>query len=581
MEDYNKPTARKPAGARARQAHRYRRKYALVALKQEGAAKLSNVTAPLENSVLTQRMRTIMSDAFWYLIYRTPLVRIGLAIMGLTLLLTIAGFLISDKIAPNIWALDTSLSGLTIEQAQAALLAAWREEIRVAVTLEDKTLAQVPPEELGLLLDAKQMAEIAYHARLSGIPFGVNIAPIITFDAGEAQRYLLDLAEQVYIPPYEAGYKWEGETLVGVMGRASRELDISLTLERITQNPDSIIENRRLTLLTMSTPPNVLDPMPYLTDAQTFVTSDFQLIGYDPFVNETIPWATTREEMTRWLAAGANGIIVRPNSIEPFTDAINERLTQEGKPRYLDPREVANAINEAIVTHSNRALLRIRYLPGQYEIAAGDIGYEIGRKTGLPFNLIEAANPGLNWNQLSVGQRINLPSRDALLPETPVSHKRIIVDLDRLWLVAYENEQMVFDYPISSGRGEAPTFPGIFQILSHNDVAYGSSFTLCDDSGLNCGQWEMQWFMGIYEVVPGLMNGFHGDVLLPNGALLGGGGGAQSRSTFGCVMADNINAKALYDWAELGTVVEIISSQFPPQSALGQQAYNYIRSNSF
>ncbi len=581
MDDYNKPVARKTASVRERQAQRYRRKHAFVTLKEEGSAKISTVTAPLENSVMTQRLKVMVGDTLWYLLKRTPLVKIIAGVLGLTLLFTIASFVFSDKIAPNVWALDTAISGLTIEQAQAALLAAWQDEVKIMVMLEDKTLQQVPPEQVGLLLDAKQMAEMAFGARLSGIPMGVYIDPIITFDAGAAQRYLLNLTETVYIPPYEAGYAWEGAVLVGIPGRASRELDVALTLQRLSQDPDSVVENRQLTLLTMSTPPNVMDPQPYLAQAEAFVISNFQIIGYDPFSDEIIPWATTQDEMTRWLAAGANGIIVRPNALEPFADAINARLKESGKPRYLDPQEVANAINDAIVTKNDRAVLRIRYLPGQYEIADGDIGYEIGRKTGLPFGMIEAANPGLNWNQLYIGQTINLPSRDALLPQTPVSTKRIIVDLDRLWLVAYENNQMVFNYPISSGRGEAPTFPGIFQILTHTDVAYGSSFTLCDDAGLNCGQWEMEWFMGVYEVVPGLMNGFHGDVLLPNGALLGGGGGARSRSTFGCVMADNTNAKALYDWAELGTVVEIISSQFPPQSALGQQAYEFIRANSF
>jgi hypothetical protein len=81
----------------------------------------------------------------------------------------------------------------------------------------------------------------------------------------------------------------------------------------------------------------------------------------------------------------------------------------------------------------------------------------------------------------------------------------------------------------------------------------------------------MYWFMGVYEVVPGLMNGFHGAVLLPNGAYLGGGN-VGAPYTFGCIMSQNDNAKLLYDWADLGTVVEIISSEYAPQSALGQLA---------
>jgi hypothetical protein len=334
-------------------------------------------------------------------------------------------------------------------------------------------------------------------------------------------------------------------------------------------------------VLTLSTAPTVTDPTPYLAQAEAFIQSDFKLVGYDPFANEFLPWGTSKEEMTKWLAAGTTSLTVRAKAVEPFVRALNERLKDEERPRYLDEREVVQAIADALASGQNEATLRIRYLPQRYEIAADDQGYAISRKTGMPFLLIDNANPGLNWNQLSIGQQINLPSPDTLLPEPPVAHKRIIVDLDRYWLMAFENGEIKFSYPISIGRNEAPTYPGVYQVLSHNEKAYGSSFTLCAEGTNDCSQWEMHWFMGIYEVVPGLMNGLHGDVLLPNGALLGGGGGARSATTFGCVMADNGNAKALYEWAETGTMVEVLSAEYAPRSDLGRFAYDYIRQNAF
>jgi hypothetical protein len=385
--------------------------------------------------------------------------------------------------------------------------------------------------------------------------------------------------DSVFIAAQEAGYAWQNGAAVGINGTPGRELDINLTLERLRQTPDLVLHNRRLELISYATQPNVSDPAPYLAQAQAFLSSNFRLVGYDPFVNEFVPWATTQAEMAKWLAAGANSLTVREDGLRPFITALNDRLKTGTNPRYLDAREVARVITSAVALGEAEATLRIRYLPLSYEIAARDIGYSISRKTGMPFGLIDSANPGLDWNTLSIGQRINLPSPDELLPQTPVPRKRIVVDLDRLWLVAYEDGAIKFSYPISIGRDSAPTYPGVFQILNHNEVAYGSSFTLCSEGSTECGQWEMQWFMGIYEVVPGLMNGFHGDVLLPNGALLGGGGGAQSATTFGCVMADNNSAKNLYDWAEVGTMVEILSFDYPPRSDLGQQAYDYIRSS--
>jgi hypothetical protein len=86
----------------------------------------------------------------------------------------------------------------------------------------------------------------------------------------------------------------------------------------------------------------------------------------------------------------------------------------------------------------------------------------------------------------------------------------------------------------------------------------------------------MFWFMGIYEVVPGLMNGFHGAVLLPNGAYLGGGNVGRPY-TYGCVMSENSHAEALYHWADQGTVVEILSSDYEPASDLGATAREQLQ----
>ena len=130
-----------------------------------------------------------------------------------------------------------------------------------------------------------------------------------------------------------------------------------------------------------------------------------------------------------------------------------------------------------------------------------------------------------------------------------------------------------------SRRGGKPRrpIPAVFQILTHNDTAFGGSFALCNDAGTNCDQWRMNWFMGVYEVVPGLMNGFHGAVQLPNGNYLGGGG-VYEPATFGCIMSLDDNAEKLYQWAEQGTVVEILSEDYAPESELGRFALDYINS---
>jgi len=578
VDDYRESRRRRASAARERYNARQKRRETMATLRDQSTHQLSRFNLNVPENGWQQQVWLLVRDSLWYLVYRTPALKIGAFALGIGVLAFFISFLLTDKIYPNIWSLGTPLGGLTRDEAQAALVQAWQENTRVTLVLDQEDFLTVFPEDIGLTLDVQGTVEAAKGAGLSGIPFGTNVQPVIQFDYGIAQNYLLTLTEDVYVPPFEAGYEWRDGELVGVRGRPSRELDITLSLERLSQNPGGIIRDGQMDLLTTSTQPIVVDPLPYLNDAYAFVSQDFRLNGYDPFLNEDIPWTTTREEITRWLAAGSNGLTLRETAFRRFVDAINDSLNVGDQPRYLDTQESVEAVRQAINAGSDTAMLRVRYLPTTYEIAEQDNGFRIGRKTGLPFQLIDEANPGLDWNTLSVGQVINLPSRDDLLPQMPVSHKRIVVDLDRQWMIAYENEEMVFSWAISSGREEAPTYPGTFQILTKEEIAFGSGFSLCNETG--CNQWEMYNFMGIYEVTPGLMNGFHGAVLLPNGAYLGGGG-VDYPSTFGCVMSENGNSEMLFEWADVGTIVEIVSSEYQPESDLAQQAVAYMQANAF
>ncbi|MDW8171627.1 MAG: L,D-transpeptidase family protein [Anaerolineae bacterium] len=567
------------SNARRRYEERQRKRESMAVRLPDNAKTASNSPTPRLATADPRgetwgEIQAALRDGLWYLRHRTPLPKILLGSLVLLLVLSFLGTLFSPQIGPNVWAMGVPLGGLTVEEAEVRLVNHWHN-LSIDLVAGDQVIRRVRPAELGLRIDAAQMARQAYNVRLAGFPLGYSIAPELSVDRAVLQNMLIDLVSQVYVPPYEAGYEWQGEQLVAVRGRSSRELDVIMSMARLSDSPLAVVQNRRLELETKATPPNVVDSSPYLEQALSFLKGGFQLVGYDPFIDEEIPWTSTREEITKWLAAGSSGLTLRELAFKPFLDALNARLRQEARPRYLDEREVLEAVSQSIANQQSRAFLRVRYLPQTYTINSGDWGQRISRRTGLPFNLIDKANPGLNWNQLSVGQVINLPSRDALLLEPPVPHKRIVVDLERRYMVAFENGEVVMHWRVSIGRGEAPTHPGIFQILSKTDVAYGSGFSLCNSTG--CGQWEMAWFMGIYEIVPGLMNGFHGAVRLPNGAYLDDGR-VGNASTYGCVMAGNGEAKRLYDWADKGTVVEILAREFPPESDLARRAVEFMNS---
>ena len=48
--------------------------------------------------------------------------------------------------------------------------------------------------------------------------------------------------------------------------------------------------------------------------------------------------------------------------------------------------------------------------PGEYIVKAGDGGTKIARTLGVSVQDLQAVNPGVNWNKLSVGQKLKVPS---------------------------------------------------------------------------------------------------------------------------------------------------------------------------
>ncbi len=517
-----------------------------------------------------RRAAAWLRDALWYATHNPRVLKGVAALVGVLFVLFVATHILAGRIFPKVWALGVPVGDLTVEEAEAALLDAWENRIRIEL-LDQGRAWSVPPEEIGLLLDARKTAEAARAVGLSGIPLGYGVTPFVSVDELKAQDFLLDLTAQVNVAPFNAGYEWQGEELVGIPGRDGRALDVPLTMQRILQDPAGISERQRLEIIMTPLAPDVTDPTPHLEAARQVASQTFNFNGYDPFRDQSYTWNTTREVVASWLEAGRTGLTLREEAFAPFIEAQNATLNSDGQlQRYIDPVDTKARLREAITTQQAEVDLRIHYRSTTYEVVPGDTGFAISRKTGIPFFLIEELNPNLNWNSLSVGDQLNIPSRDVTLPLDPVPHKRIIIDLRTQSLVAYENGQEVFRWLISSGISSAPTAPGIFQILTHNDVASGSSFTLCGDRG--CGQWQMYWFMGIYEVTPGLMNGFHGAVLLPDGTYLGGGN-VGSPFTFGCVMSQDEQAQQLYHWAQEGTVVEILSHEYQPQSDLARLAF--------
>lgn len=127
--------------------------------------------------------------------------------------------------------------------------------------------------------------------------------------------------------------------------------------------------------------------------------------------------------------------------------------------------------------------------------------------------------------------------------QVPANGKYILVSISEQHLYAYQDNKLVYSFIASTGMHNA-TRTGTFQVLDKIPNAYGATWDL----------WMPNW-MGIYYSGT-LENGIHALPILSNGTQLWAGY-LGTPISFGCVVLGVQEAQMLYDWADVGTTVEI------------------------
>jgi lipoprotein-anchoring transpeptidase ErfK/SrfK len=126
--------------------------------------------------------------------------------------------------------------------------------------------------------------------------------------------------------------------------------------------------------------------------------------------------------------------------------------------------------------------------------------------------------------------------------QLPAGGEKIItVSLQDQRLTATQGDTLVANFVISTGRN---TRAGNYHILEKIPNAYSDIWRF----------WMPHW-MGIYYA-GSLENGFHSLPVLPDGKTIWGDA-LGTPVSYGCVVLGEPEAQALYDWAEVGTTVQI------------------------
>ena len=187
---------------------------------------------------------------------------------------------------------------------------------------------------------------------------------------------------------------------------------------------------------------------------------------------------------------------------------------------------------------------------GYYTVQGGDTLSSVAVRHGVTAWAIIQANQIANPNFIYVGQRLVIPGGSspapapAPAPQPSGGNKRILIDLSEQHMYVYQDGGLLYSWVVSTGMPGAATIPGNFQVLSKVPNAYAYTWGL-----------QMPYWLGIYWA-GSLQNGIHALPIMANGQLLWEGYLGQPVS-YGCIILSTQNAQTLYNWAEVGTPVDI------------------------
>jgi lipoprotein-anchoring transpeptidase ErfK/SrfK len=462
------------------------------------------------------------------------------------------------RIYPNVTVLGVNLGGLTPEEAAEHLTQARGDYDAGTLTLSDgEHTWTVPWSEAGLRLDVDATIQAAFAVGRANPVLGTllrmreerhEVAPAFAIDPGLARGVLERLAPEVAVPPTDATLRLEGGQLVAVPGQPGRALDIDATLGNIVATVTYLGPDNRFALTFQAVPPRLADTQAAQAQAEEMLGRQVEIVTYDWLTDETFTWTLGREAVVAWLrveeAEDGSGPSVRVAE-EAVQATLADLAAELGEGRGVQLEEATEQVLRAFEAGGGAVELRLTHPPRTYAVEPGDTLTTIGAQFGMPPGLIAEANPDIDLNWLQAGQQLTIPSEDVLKPYAPVPGKRIVISTAGQRMRVYENGELLYDWPVSTGLPGSPTYTGDFQILSKQENAYASQWDL----------W-MPHFMAVYPAGGGVYNGIHGLPILSSGRRLWEGA-LGSPASYGCIILGIQEAETLYDWAEIGVSVVI------------------------
>ncbi len=446
---------------------------------------------------------------------------------------------VAGRVPPNVSAMGVSLGWQTEAQAMNALQAAAGQ-----IALADGARTwRVSAAELGVTVDAAATTEQAMRVGFGQVFTPVQVMPVVRVDSIALTTTLQGLRSQVTLPARDAGFTLEGGAVRPVPAEYGRALDVQATVDSLMANPGAVLRDGRLELVMQSVAPDVLDASPLVSQAERLLASPLRINAYDPIADTSTTWRLEPVEWAGWLT-------VRDGSLSARTDEVADYLRGQSGAladyQRIDADAAAEDIAAAVADFNPNPTVRVYQTERTHTVRSGESITSIAWDYGIPYPYIQQANPGVDT--LNAGMSLTIPSPDVFLEYPVVYNKRVVVSMSGGWTRVYEDGALKWDWASSTGIDSSPTWPGVYQIVSHERNAYAGNWNL-----------HMPWFMGVYRPVPGsdFTNGFHGFPTRGGGQLLWQNSLGR-KVTYGCILLSDTNAQRLYEWAEEGVIVEIV-----------------------
>jgi vancomycin resistance protein YoaR len=220
----------------------------------------------------------------------------------------------ADRIVPGVQALGVDLSGMTLDEAAAALENRFEYGQQAIFTFRDgDRFWQMSAADLGVGFDARETAAAAFSYGHSGSILrdllgqsqawleGRQVSSVITWDQNAAVAQLQAIAENVNRDPVNAALMLDGTSVRVTEASSGRRLDVAATLERLSQHINRMDQGAEIALIIHETAPLVGSVAEAAARLQTALSGALTLVATDQNGAQLGPWTVSVEQIASLL----------------------------------------------------------------------------------------------------------------------------------------------------------------------------------------------------------------------------------------------------------------------------------------